>query len=270
MKIIISHDVDHLTVWEHKADLILPKFVVRSFIECATGYISYKELGYRFRSFVLNKWQNIAELMQFDRMNKIPATFFIGVARGKGMCYSLDKANMWIYNILHEGFDAGVHGVAYNDRRGIDEEWHAFRALANKEKYGIRLHYLRRTGETLGLLEKAGYLFDASIYAMENPYKVGDMWEFPLHLVDGRIINKGVGWQSRSLAQVKDDTKRTIGEAFDSHINYFSVLLHDRYFSDGFLTWREWYVWLVDYADTNGIEFVGYRDAIKALEKDRS
>ncbi len=37
MKIIISHDVDHITVLEHNRDLIIPKFIVRSFL--------YKGLG---------------------------------------------------------------------------------------------------------------------------------------------------------------------------------------------------------------------------------
>jgi hypothetical protein len=30
MKVIISHDVDHVSVIEHKKDLIIPKFWIRS------------------------------------------------------------------------------------------------------------------------------------------------------------------------------------------------------------------------------------------------
>jgi hypothetical protein len=45
MKIIISHDIDHITVFEHKKDLIIPKFIIRSFIELGLGYISFSELG---------------------------------------------------------------------------------------------------------------------------------------------------------------------------------------------------------------------------------
>ena len=28
MKVIVSHDIDHVTVWEHYNDMIVPKFVI--------------------------------------------------------------------------------------------------------------------------------------------------------------------------------------------------------------------------------------------------
>lgn len=96
MKIIISHDVDHITVWEHRKDLIIPKFIMRSFIEFTLGYISTSEIRNRFKEFVKNKWQNIKELIEFDRENKIPSTFFIGVANGMGLNYSLKYFNIEI------------------------------------------------------------------------------------------------------------------------------------------------------------------------------
>ena len=100
MKIIISHDVDHITPWEHKKDLIIPKFIVRSFIEFGLRYISLFELRSRFKSLVENKWQNIEELMRFDRENEIPSTFFLAVNTGKGLSYSVDDAQLWIKRIL--------------------------------------------------------------------------------------------------------------------------------------------------------------------------
>ena len=99
MKIIISHDVDHITVWEHKKDLIISKFIVRSFIEFGLGYISPVELKIRFKSLLENKWQNIEELMQFDKENEIPSTFFVGIVNGLGLSYSLKDAEFWIKRI---------------------------------------------------------------------------------------------------------------------------------------------------------------------------
>ena len=79
MKVIISHDVDHIKVWEHKRDLIIPKFIARSFIEFVLGYISFFELKNRGKSIIENRWQNLEELLQFDKENDVPSTFFIGV-----------------------------------------------------------------------------------------------------------------------------------------------------------------------------------------------
>ena len=50
MKVIISHDVDHITVSEHKRDLVIPKFLVRNIIELTIGTITSKEFFLRLQS----------------------------------------------------------------------------------------------------------------------------------------------------------------------------------------------------------------------------
>jgi len=104
MKIIIYHDIDHITVFEHKKDLIIPKFIIRSFIELGLGYISFSELGLRFRDILKNKWNNIEELMAFSIENNVPATFFIGVNNGRCLSYSLEDSKFWINKIKEKGF----------------------------------------------------------------------------------------------------------------------------------------------------------------------
>ena len=115
MKVIISHDIDHLTVLEHKKDLIIPKFIVKSCIELVIKTISFREFFNRFKDFLKNKWHNLEELMKFDKENEIKATFFIGVNKGLGLSYSIEDAKFWIHEILKEGFDVGVHGIEYMD-----------------------------------------------------------------------------------------------------------------------------------------------------------
>ena len=39
MKVIISHDIDHITAREHLTDTIIPKFIIRNKIELLTGKI---------------------------------------------------------------------------------------------------------------------------------------------------------------------------------------------------------------------------------------
>ncbi len=88
MKIIVSHDVDHLSVIEHYKDLIIPKLIIRSFLEKFKGRISVKELRGRIISLFTNKLQNIEELILFDKDNNVPSTFFVGVENGLGLSYS--------------------------------------------------------------------------------------------------------------------------------------------------------------------------------------
>jgi hypothetical protein len=100
MKAIISHDVDHITFWDHNKDLIIPKFLLRSAVELVNNSISVKECLSRLKDILSNKWQNLEELMIFDKENEVNSTFFIGVYNGPGLAYSLENAQYWINNIL--------------------------------------------------------------------------------------------------------------------------------------------------------------------------
>jgi len=265
MKAIISHDVDHITVWEHNHDLIIPKFLVRNLIELTHGTISGKEFWLRFRSIFENKWQNINELMFFDKSHEVKSTFFVGVANGMSLRYSLKLAKFWIREILAEGFDVGVHGISYQDLKGILQEHDKFREISGLETFGIRMHYLRTGEQTLYLLDKAGYLFDSTLYSLKAPFRIGRMWEFPLHIMDGNVFYTNGHWQDITLKEAKDLTKRITERADQIGVRYFTVLFHDRYFSEEFGQWKEWYMWLISYLKDNGVPFIDYRGAIDEL-----
>lgn len=266
MKIIISHDVDHITVWEHKYDLVVPKFICRSFIEAALRSISISEIRNRFNDFLKNKWQNLEEIARFDKENDVPSTFFIGVNNGVGLSYSLKNAESWIKIILDRGFDVGVHGINFENYDSIRKEYETFKSLSGLKKFGIRMHYLRNTKDTLKFLNEAGYIFDSTLYKLENPFKIGDLWEFPLHIMDSYTFHQNSRWQNQTLEEAKGTAKAEIDRAYSNGIKYFTILLHDRYFSDSFKSWKDWYIWIVDYFKKGRFEFISYRDAIRELE----
>ncbi len=266
MKAIISHDVDHITVWEHK-DLIVPKFLIKSTIEVLSGTIPKKDYLLRYKDLIKNKWQNIEELIKFNTQNSIPSTFFLGVNNGVGLVYSLENAKIWANKIISLGFDAGVHGIAYNNLKDMQKEYQTFKEISHLDSFGIRMHYLRSDDKTIENLSKCGYLFDSTVYEIKNPYKVGDMWEFPLHIMDGYEIFQGKPWQYLKIEKIKELTKRKIDKIDKKGIEYITILFHDRYFNDSFSTWKEWYFFVIDYLKSNNIEFISYRDAIKELEK---
>ncbi len=266
MKAIISHDVDHITVWEHK-DLIVPKFVIKSTIEVLSGTIGAKDYALRYRDLLKNKWQNIEELIEFNKKESIPSTFFLGVNNGVGLVYSLENAKKWAKKIIEKGFDAGVHGIAFDNLKDMQKEFDIFKEISGSDKFGIRMHYLRNDSDTLTNLSKCGYLFDSTQYEIKDPYKIGDMWEFPLHIMDGYEIFQGKPWQYLKIEKIKDLTKRKIDEIDAKNLKYITILFHDRYFNDSFKTWKEWYFFVIDYLKQNDIEFISYKDAIKELEK---
>jgi peptidoglycan/xylan/chitin deacetylase (PgdA/CDA1 family) len=266
MKVIISHDVDHLTAREHLKDMIIPKYVIRAKLELFFGKISLKEFFCRMNEIFDNKWQNIEEVMRFDKKHNVPSTFFFGMDNGLGLSYNILQAEPWIKRVLENGFEAGVHGIAFNDIDRMKTEFDKFRAISNRNDFGIRMHYLRNDETTLNLIGKTGYEFDSTIYKLEDPHKMGELWEFPLHIMEGYILEDGKSWQRLNLEQAKQKTLELIQVISDKNLKYLNILFHDRYFTDAYKTWKAWYIWIIEYLQEKGHEFVNFRQAILELK----
>ena len=267
MKAIISHDIDHITVWEHfSKDLILPKFLARCNIELISNKISLQEYFYRLGSFFTNKWQNIDELISFNQLQKVPSSFFIGVNNGLGLSYSADVAGIWAKHMVEKNCEVSTHGITFEKYVDVKQEYDLFKQLTGLSNFGTRMHYVRKNESTFSFMEKAGYAFDSTENAFKNPYKIGNMWEFPFQIMDGWVIEQGKSWQTQTLNQAKDNTMQLIDKAQQLNLSYLGIDFHDRYFSKSFKTWIDWYVWLVEYLKQNSISFVNFKEAITELE----
>lgn len=268
MKIIISHDVDHLYATDHlKKDLILQKLWVRSFLHLCGGKINLKTFFYRLTILFHNRMHRIDELMAFDRAHGIPSVFFFGMDNVLGMSYSRKRAEPAIRKVLDAGFDAGVHGVDYQNAEKIRREHDAFHGISGMGAFGLRNHYVRFDENTFRKMDAAGYLFDSTWFnkkelELRAPYKVGRMWEFPLHIMDGYICFPG------RLEQGLKDTFATIRRAEAEGMPYCTILFHDYQFDDRYEPqMKRWYEETIRFCEESGYEFISYRDAIRELEE---
>ncbi|MBI4647760.1 MAG: hypothetical protein HY738_14520 [Bacteroidia bacterium] len=262
MKAIITHDVDHITVKEHWKDLFLPKFIIRNSIEFCIRSISIKEYIHRWVDIFNNKWQNIEEIIKFNKTHRVPATFFIAVNNDLGLSYSLKQAEKWINIIKNEGFDVGVHGIKFNNFEEMKNEYNLFHQISGLSNFGIRQHYLRSVQSTLLNMEKIGYIFDSTIYSCQNPYKFGNLYEFPIQIMDSYEILGHAKWQNSNLDKIKENTLKRINEVRQKKISYIVILFHDFYFSESFISWKEWYISIIQFLIENGIELTDFRKAI--------
>jgi hypothetical protein len=270
MKIIISHDVDHLDASDHLfRDLILEKLWVRSFLHLCQGRISLKTFFHRLTILFHNRMNRIEEVMEFDRAHGIPSVFFFGMDNVLGMSYPRKKAAPVIRHVLERGFDVGVHGVDYQNGEKIKAEHDAFRDVSGLQQFGLRNHYVRFEDASFEKMEQAGYQFDSTWFNKQEleiraPYKVGDMWEFPLHIMDGYICHQG------KLEQGLQDTFAAIRKAEALGMPYCTILFHDYQFDDGFdPQLKRWYEETVRFCEENHYGFISYRDAIKELESNQ-
>lgn len=266
MKIIVSHDVDHLYATDHLfRDLILEKLWVRSFLHLLKGKISFRTFWYRLTVLFRNRMHHIDEVIAFDRTHGVPSVFFFGMDNVLGMSYSRKTAAPWIRHVREQGFDTGVHGVDYLDAGKIRQEHDAFAALSGMSVFGLRNHYVRFDEHTFEKQARAGYLFDSTWFnkqklELRKPYKVGQMWEFPLHIMDGYICKPGKPEEGIAA------TRAAILQAETERMPYCTILFHDYQYDDRYdPQMKRWYEETIRFCEER-YEFISYRDAIKELE----
>ncbi len=150
MKVIISHDVDHLYASEHIfKDLFIEKLWIRSVMHFLKSKISIKTMLYRLgMPLVHNRMNRIDELMAFDKQHNISATYFFGMRNGLGLSYSQKSVHDWIKKVYENGFDVGVHGIDYSDYEKMQREHDDFEKMLDVCSFGIRNHYVRYDDDT--------------------------------------------------------------------------------------------------------------------------
>ena len=265
MRVIVSHDGDHLFARDHWfRDVVYPKMWVRTSLELLEGRISSGEWWRRCLSCFRRERHNLEALMDFDEAHGIQSTFFFGMSQGLGMSYRPEEAAPVIRRVHERGFAVGVHGIAYQDEVRMKQEYDTFRQVTGLEPCGIRMHYVRFDSNTFDKLATVGYAFDTTEFdkqsagTRKDPYKVGKMWEFPLAIMDGYLLGK--------LDQKQEETLRFLRECKEKQLKYITILFHDYYFCEDHPDLRNWYLWLVDYLkQSNEYEFSSFEKGIREL-----
>ncbi len=264
MKIIISHDVDHLFNSDHLFDLFFPKMWVREIFTYVSRRITFREWYLRMISPFRHNLHNIDQLMSFDMAHWIPSSFFFGMENGLGMSYKKEKALPTIDKVFKNGFDVGVHGISYDNPTNIQDEFNKFIELVGQQSDGIRMHYVRFCKDTFYYLSNAGYSYDSTEFdkeagcCLKNPYKIGKMWEFPLCLMDSYL--------PYDFDKAKKRTIELLNEAKNMELDCFTVLFHDKHFCDDYAVLRNWYEWFIEYCERNSCVFISYNAMIDTLE----
>jgi len=264
MKIIITHDVDHINWSEHwKNDFFISRWIIRNLFYFISGKIRFSLLWKRLLAVFRKRFNRVNEVINFDQKNNVPSTFFVGMNSGLGMSYSSSYAKTMIDYIQTCGFEVGVHGIEYTDGKAVIDEFAQFKAIVGKNyAFGIRNHYLRHDSSTLTLQEQAGYIYDTTHYGIMDPFKSGQIWEFPVCLMDSYLFGDG----RDDINKAKEQTLLALKKAEELNLKVFTIIFHDPHFSNLFPGHRTWYIWLIEYLKTK-YSFVNFKSMIANLEE---
>ncbi len=266
IKVIISHDVDHLFAKDHWfRDLIYPKMWIRTTIQLMKRDITAKEWWLRCISCFRKNRHNLDKLMDYDEKHGIQSTFFFGMNQGLGMSYKPEEAKAVIQKVYDRGFSVGVHGIEYQNYEGMKKEYDTFKRVTGIEPCGIRMHYVRFDDETFRKLDQIGYPVDSTEFdknncgTRKNPYKTSKMWEFPLTIMDAYLPGK--------FDDAKEKTLELLEECRNNGLGYITVLFHDNQYCDDYQDMKKWYEWLIEYfSDSSLYMFSSFDQSVRELE----
>lgn len=126
------------------------------------------------------------------------------------------------------------------------------------------MHYLRMNGYTLEALDQQGYLFDSTVQGVAHPFKMGNLWEIPMSIMDASLVPSTQS--NLNLKEWQEATLTKLNQAEDMQIPYFVINHHDIYFDkDTFPTIYDWFHWLIDEIQERKLEVVSFGEVIQEL-----
>lgn len=256
MKIIISHDVDHLFLSEHYKDTFIPGLLKRSVVEHRKKRTRLGELSKRF-AWRLN---NIQELHAFNSKYSIPATWFFGMRTGLNLSYHWKKAKTWVHFLRDQGASVGLHGMSYDNKALLLQEKNRLEEVLGSPVNGIRNHYLRMSDSTLAIMNELGFAYDSTEKNTSHPRKIGELTEIPIGLMDVDLLQVSADptcWPNHSLGMI-EKAKRL-------HVPFFVINFHDVYYSDGWPNFKAWYQTLIKKLYERNFSFVNFDIALREL-----
>ena len=300
----LTHDVDFLGIRRHRLDRTLAGFLLRASLGSLRGFIR----GRRSLRYLLRNWAAVLSLplvyarvlsdfwLPFDRYidadGEFRSTFFLVPFRGRpgrglsgpsdprrSVRYAAEETRPWLPRLRSLGFEVGVHGIdAWSDLAAATEELREVAELAGEPALGVRMHWLYFDESSFATLDRAGFLYDASIGYNDaagfragttqvfRPLSAERLLELPLHIQDSALFFPG------RMNCTEQEARRICGQILDwtQELGGVSTLSwHERSLAPE----RQWdgaYQWLLGQLSQRGARVLPARDVVSWFSARRS
>jgi hypothetical protein len=224
--VCLTHDIDFIGIRQHRFDHTMWGFLYRSTLgavrDLVRRRISVRRLSRMWRAaaslpFVYLGWaKDFWEPFEwFLRVEKaLPATYFLIPFKGRSgqkvpgrhasrraTAYDVDDLARQAVTLMEAGCELGVHGIdAWHSAALGRDELARLAVITGASNIGIRMHWLLQDADSAGVLDRAGYAYDASAgYNDTIGYRSGTtqvfrplgtarLLELPLHIQDGALF----------------------------------------------------------------------------------
>lgn len=225
----LTHDVDFLGIRRHRLDRTFAGFLLRASVGSLSGFFG----GRRSLRQLLRNWAALVSLplvyagllpdfwLPFDRYmeadGEFRSTFFLVPFRdrpGRGLngpgdprrsvSYAAEEAKPWLSRLRSLDFEVGVHGIdAWNNLAAAIDELTEVAKLTDRAELGVRMHWLYFDATSFTTLDKAGFVYDASVGYNDavgfragttqvfRPLSAERLLELPLHIQDSALFFPG-------------------------------------------------------------------------------
>jgi hypothetical protein len=222
----LTHDVDFLGIRRHRLDRTLVGFLLRASLGSLHGFIR----GRRSLRYLFRNWAAVLSLplvyarvlpdfwLPFNRYidadGEFRSTFFLVPFQGRpgrglngpsdprrSVRYAAEETRPWLSRLRTLDFEVGVHGIdAWSDVEAATRELREVAELAGEPELGVRMHWLYFNESSFATLDRAGFLYDASIGYNDaagfragttqvfRPLSAERLLELPLHIQDSALF----------------------------------------------------------------------------------
>lgn len=173
--VVLSHDVDRISAFDK---WLLAKRA-KNIIQSLSHFDVRSALNVCKKSWESRKsYNDIYQIMQLEDKYNFRSTFYFLCGQGGryGARYSLNNVKSLMREMDAAGWEVGLHlnYYSWHDFESIRSEKSQIEDILGHKISGCRVHYLHFDDQTIELLIKAGFKYDASVgFADEIAFRAG-------------------------------------------------------------------------------------------------
>jgi len=184
----LTHDVDYITIKQHKFDHTMWGFLSRATIDSSIKFLRGKlslrkllknwnavlTLPLVYLGIIKDLWFNFDRYMELEKeykstffiipfKNKAGESVYLDQSERRATKYDIVDIRKEIQKLIENDFEIALHGIdAWHSSQSAKDEFARVTNETKNKQLGIRMHWLCYDSFTPAILDEAGFLYDST------------------------------------------------------------------------------------------------------------